>query len=48
MSFEEGRAVVRFDPTQTTPDRFIAELTRLTGFTAVVTAAADSGSVRVP
>lgn len=36
VSYEEGRAVVRFDPNVTSPDEFIAELERMTGFGAVV------------
>lgn len=43
VSYETGQAVVSFDPGRTAPERFIAELARLTGFTAIVTpAAADS------
>ena len=36
VSYETGSATVTFDPTITNPAAFIAELTRLTGFTAVV------------
>lgn len=43
VSFEEGRAVVRFDANATSPDVFIAELERLTGFTAqVIRAGSDN------
>lgn len=41
VSYETGTAVVTFDPALTTPEAFIAELTRLTGFTAEVTADGD-------
>ena len=36
VSFESGQAVVTFDSTVTTPDHFIAELERMTGFKATV------------
>jgi copper chaperone CopZ len=36
VSYELGRAVVTFDSTATNPDRFIAELERMTGFQATV------------
>jgi copper chaperone CopZ len=36
VSYEAGRAVVTFDPSVTTPARFIAELERMTDFTATV------------
>ena len=35
-SYEAGSATVTFDPNVTSPTKFIAELTRLTGFTAEV------------
>ncbi len=35
-SYEAGSATVTFDPNVTSPTEFIAELTRLTGFTAEV------------
>ena len=37
VSYETGSATVTFDPALTTPEAFITELTRLTGFTAEVT-----------
>lgn len=40
VSYETGRAVVRYDTTATSPEQFIAELRRLTGFTARVIPAA--------
>ena len=36
VSYEMGSATVTFDPAATNPETFIAELTRLTGFTAAV------------
>ena len=36
VSYEMGQAVVTFDSTATTPDQFIAELERVTGFKATV------------
>jgi copper chaperone CopZ len=42
VSYEAGIATVTFDPERTSHDDFIAELERLTGFTAVVVPAADS------
>ncbi len=36
VSYEPGSASVTFDPNVTSPTEFIAELTRLTGFTAEV------------
>lgn len=36
VSYETGSAIVTFDPALTTPEVFIAELTRLTGFIAQV------------
>jgi copper chaperone CopZ len=36
VSYELGRAIVVFDSTVTSPERFIAEMERLTGFTAEV------------
>jgi copper chaperone CopZ len=36
VSYETGQAVVTFDSTATTPDQFIAELERMTGFEATV------------
>lgn len=36
VSFEAGRAVVVFDPEVTSPNEFIAELERMTGFEAVL------------
>ena len=44
VSYETGEAVVSFDPERTSPDEFIAELTRLTGYTAVVLSAPDSAT----
>ncbi len=41
-SYEEGSAVVTFDPTATSPAEFIGELTRLTGFTAEVVEARET------
>ena len=35
-SYEAGSATVTFDPNVTSPTEFVAELTRLTGFTAEV------------
>jgi copper chaperone CopZ len=43
VSFESGRAVVTFDPNVTTPAQFIAELERMTGFTATVLQPACDG-----
>jgi copper chaperone CopZ len=34
VSYELGRAIVTFDSTVTSPAEFIAEMERLTGFTA--------------
>lgn len=34
VSYELGRAVVTFDSTVTSPEQFVAEMERLTGFTA--------------
>ncbi len=39
VSYETGRAVVGFDPAVTSSAEFIAELERMTGFTAKVTEA---------
>ena len=36
VSYEAGKAVVVFDPAVTSPDEFIAELERMTGFNAAV------------
>ena len=36
VSYDAGQAVVTFDPERTSPDEFMAELARLTGFTAIV------------
>ncbi len=36
VSYETGQAVVTFDSAVTTPDQFIAELERITGFQATV------------
>ncbi len=35
-SYEAGSATVTFDPNVTSPTEFLRELTRLTGFTAVL------------
>ena len=40
-SYEAGSATVTFDPNVTSPTEFIAELTRLTGFTADVVETRD-------
>ncbi len=42
MSFESGRGVVTFAATETSPEEFISELERLTGFTAEVITTQDS------
>ena len=44
VSYEAGRAIVGFDPAVTSPDQFIAELERMTGFTAEVTTGALEAS----
>ena len=44
VSYEAGRAIVGFDPAITSPDDFIAELERMTGFTAEVTTAVMEAS----
>ncbi len=44
VSYEAGRAIVGFDPAITSPDDFIAELERMTGFTAEVTTGAMEAS----
>ncbi len=36
VSYESGKAVVVFDPEVTSPDQFIVELERMTGFEAVL------------
>lgn len=36
FSFERGDGEVTYDPTQTNPEAFIAELERMTGFVATV------------
>ena len=36
VSYEDGKAVVVFDPEVTSPDEFIVELERMTGFEAVL------------
>ena len=41
VSYELGRAVVTFDPDVTTPAQFIAELERMTDFTATVLEGSD-------
>ncbi len=41
VSYELGRAVVTFDPDVTTPAHFIAELERMTDFTATVLEGSD-------
>ncbi len=43
VSYEKGRAIVTFDPRVTNPETFIAELARLTDFTAEV--GAGNGTV---
>jgi copper chaperone CopZ len=40
VSYEAGKAVVTYDPELTAPEEFIAELERMTGFTAQVEAVA--------
>lgn len=46
VSYEAGQAVVTYDPERTSPDEFMAELARLTGFRAIVTpAATDSVTI---
>ncbi len=42
VSFESGRGVVTFAATETSPEEFIGELERLTGFTAEVITTQDS------
>ncbi len=44
VSYEAGRAIVGFDPAITSPDDFIAELERMTGFIAEVTTVAMEAS----
>jgi hypothetical protein len=47
VSYESSLAQVTFDPGMTSPEIFIAELTRLTGFTAeVVQGELDTISIR--
>jgi len=36
FSYEKGEGTVTFDPMQTNPETIIAELTRMTGYTASV------------
>ncbi len=36
VSYETGEGVVSFDSAETSPDEFIAELARMTGFGATV------------
>ena len=48
MSYEEGLAIVTFDPEQTSPTEFINELEQLTGFAARVTGQADSTAAATP
>ncbi len=48
VSYEEGRAIVTFDPEQTSPTEFINELEQLTGFTARVAGQADSTAAVTP
>jgi hypothetical protein len=43
VSYETGKAVVTYDPQLTTPEAFIAELERMTGFAAQVEATAVDG-----
>ena len=45
VSYEAGQAVVVFDPAVTSPDEFIAELERMTGFTSAVMTTPDTPSV---
>ncbi len=47
VSYETGSAMVTFDPSITMPETFIAELTRLTGFTAEVAELHD-GEMKIP
>lgn len=43
MSYEAGRAIVGFDAALTSPEEFIEQLERMTGFTAeIVQAVGDS------
>jgi copper chaperone CopZ len=48
VSYEEGRGTVVFDPSETTPAEFIAELERMTGFTASVMAADTTAPAASP
>ena len=41
VSYETGKAVVTYDSELTAPEEFIAELERMTGFTAQVEAGAS-------
>lgn len=45
VSYEAGQAAVVFDPAVTSPDEFIAELERMTGFTAAVMTTSDTPSL---
>ncbi len=45
VSYEAGQAVVVFDSAVTSPDEFIAELERMTGFTAAVMTTPDTPSL---
>ncbi len=48
ISYEAGSGWVAFDPALTSPDEFVAELERMTGFTAeIVAAGRDAADRRV-
>ena len=48
ISYEAGSGWVAFDPALTSPDEFIAELERMTGFTAeIVSAGRDAADHRM-
>lgn len=48
ISYEAGSGWVAFDPALTSPDEFIAELERMTGFTAeIVSAGRDAADRRM-
>ncbi len=44
VSYESGRAVVAYDATVTSPDEFIAELERMTGYVASLEAGGAPGN----
>ncbi len=46
VSYEAGSGWVAFDPALTSPDEFIAELKRMTGFTAEIVAAGRDAADR--